>query len=82
MFNVKCVTVLEKNTLNQNAVKKQFLTPGNRTKKTCTFCHNSESPDWDENRYTDPETGEKGGFIYKVAVKKVNHSAVKEALQK
>lgn len=49
--------------------------------ETCVRCHNEDSPDWDPERYED-EDGNKAGFIYKVAVKKVNHGAVFEELGK
>ncbi len=49
--------------------------------KTCLKCHNSESPTWKEDRYVD-EKGNKSGFIYKLAVKKINHPKVFEALGK
>ncbi|HOJ59068.1 MAG TPA: cytochrome c family protein [bacterium] len=50
--------------------------------ETCVKCHNKENPNWKEDRYTDPETGTKAGFIYKVAVKEINHAKVLEQLGK
>lgn len=50
--------------------------------KTCKVCHNPESPTWKEDRYVDPETGEKSGFNYKMAVQKINHAAVLKELGK
>ncbi|MBN2328625.1 MAG: hypothetical protein JXR73_15895 [Candidatus Omnitrophica bacterium] len=49
--------------------------------KACEKCHNPESPTWKEDRYVD-EDGNKSGFIYKLAVKKMNHSKVFEELGK
>ncbi len=51
------------------------------TKETCVKCHNKSNPNWDPERYVDEE-GNKSGFIYEIAVKKVNHSAVFEELGK
>ncbi|MBI1388139.1 MAG: hypothetical protein GC154_06795 [bacterium] len=49
--------------------------------ETCKKCHNEENPNWDPNRYTDAD-GNKTGFDYKQAVKKINHGAVFEAIGK
>ncbi len=51
------------------------------SKEVCVKCHNEESPTWDPERYTDEE-GNTAGFIYEIAVKKVNHSEVREELEK
>lgn len=49
--------------------------------KTCVKCHNTESPNWKADRYVD-DKGNKSGFIYKLAVKKINHAKVFEELGK
>ncbi|MBZ0254800.1 cytochrome c family protein [bacterium] len=48
--------------------------------KTCEKCHNDKNPNWDPNRYE--KDGKKSGFIYELAVKKINHNKVFEALGK
>lgn len=50
---------------------------GKVEEKRCTFCHNDSNPNWDPEKYT-LEDGSKSGFDYKQAVKKVNHSAVRD----
>ncbi len=60
--------------------KKKIPNAWKPEEKRCGVCHNPESPFWDPERYVDEE-GNKAGFIYKIAVKKVNHSKVKEALK-
>ncbi len=49
--------------------------------KACQKCHNPESTTWKEDRYVD-EQGNKSGFNYKLAVKKINHAKVFEELGK
>lgn len=49
--------------------------------ETCKKCHNPESPTWKEDRYVD-EQGNKSGFNYNMAVKKVGHPEVFKAIGK
>jgi predicted CXXCH cytochrome family protein len=45
--------------------------------KVCLTCHNDTNPHWNPERYTTKD-GKKVGFDFEQAIKKVNHSAMKE----
>lgn len=49
--------------------------------KTCTVCHNSESPSWDPNQYT-VAGGKKVGLDFEQAKKKIAHPTPEEYKKK
>ncbi|MBI2877634.1 MAG: hypothetical protein HYY20_12210 [Candidatus Tectomicrobia bacterium] len=51
------------------------------TEKTCTVCHNNESPSWDPNKYT-VAGGKKVGFDFEQAKKKIAHPTPEEYKKK